>query len=531
MNAAPSTPDRDIGVTQVTPALARMFAGAVLALLGAVTAVEWHAAGAPALAAFRIPVQPTADDRVWTWMMQPNRELLSALQSFERRVEDEGWLARRLIPPVQRFKLSRLRLGNESVYAGRDGWLQYRPDVDFVTGRGFLDPGRLRRRALAPGAAVQSDPVRAITDFAAQLRERGIVLVVMPTPVKPELTASTLGGPVTGRVTNASFAGFVQRLQAAGVTVFDPAPHAGGDYLRADTHWTPSAVERVAAALADVVREAAGLDGTAAPFERVARLFTGRGDLVAMLGEGAPASHRAGEAVTVQEVVQGAARWQPDPAAAVLLLGDSFSNIFSQDALGWGRGAGLAEQLSFHLRQPVDRIVRNDAGAHATRATLARELQRGRDRLAGKRVVVWQFANRELAQGDWKLIPMRVERPPVSRFLLPEPGAAMEVRGTVAALSALPLPGRVPYADHIAAVHLVDVKGGTDAELGEAYVFLWSMTNHTPTAAGRWRAGDDVRVRLRRWSDVAADLESFNRSELEDERLLLAEPAWGENVP
>lgn len=531
MSAAPSTPDRDIGVTQVTPTLSRVFAGAVLALLCAVTLAEWRVAGLPAAAGFRIPVQPTADDRVWTWMMQPNRELLSALQSFEQRVEDEGWLARHLIPPVQRFKLSRLRLGNESVYAGRDGWLQYRPDVDYVTGRGFLDPGRLRRRALAPGAAVQPDPVRAITEFAEHLRARGIALVVMPTPVKPELIASTLGGPVTGRVANASFAEFVERLQAAGVTLFDPAPFVGGDYLRTDTHWTPSAVERVAAALAEVVRGAAGLDGAAASFEHVARPLTGRGDLVAMLGEGAPASYRAGEPVTAQEVVQGAARWQPDPASTVLLLGDSFSNIFSQDALGWGRGAGLAEQLSYYLGAPVDRIVRNDAGAHATRATLARELQRGRDRLAGKRVVVWQFANRELAQGDWKLIPMEAKQAPVSRFLVPEPGEGLEVRGTVAAISALPLPGRVPYADHIAAVHLVDVKGGAGAEPGEAYVFLWSMTNHTPTAAGLWRVGDDVQVRLRRWSDVAAELESFNRSELEDERLLLAEPAWGETLP
>ena len=35
--------------------------------------------------------------------------------------------------------------------SGRDGWLFYRPDVEYITGRGFLDPAQLRRR-VAGGA-------------------------------------------------------------------------------------------------------------------------------------------------------------------------------------------------------------------------------------------------------------------------------------------------------------------------------------------------------------------------------------------
>ena len=50
----------------------------------------------------------------------------------------------------------------------------------------------------------------------------------------------------------------------------------------------------------------------------------------------------------------------------------------------------------------VDVIAQNDSGAFATRQALARELAGGEDRLAGKRVVVWEFASRELAVGDWK---------------------------------------------------------------------------------------------------------------------------------
>jgi hypothetical protein len=96
--------------------------------------------------------------------------------------------------------------------------------------------------------------------------------------------------------------------------------------------------------------------------------------------------------------------WEPDPKADVLLLGDSFTNVFTMDFMGWGAGAGLAAQLAVALGRPVDVIAQNDSGAFATRQALALELAGGNDRLAGKRVVVWEFAVRELSVGDWKPI-------------------------------------------------------------------------------------------------------------------------------
>ena len=110
------------------------------------------------------------------------------------------------------------------------------------------------------------------------------------------------------------------------------------------------------------------------------------------------------EAVTVRRVTHADGTvWRPSPSADVLLLGDSFTNIYSLSTLGWGDGAGFAEQLSYELERPVDRITQNDEGAHATRVALRRA---GADRLAGKRVVIYQFAARELGLGDWRLLPV-----------------------------------------------------------------------------------------------------------------------------
>lgn len=109
------------------------------------------------------------------------------------------------------------------------------------------------------------------------------------------------------------------------------------------------------------------------------------------------------ETVWLRRVVQSdGSPWRATRGADVLLLGDSFSNIYSLESMGWGTSAGFAEHLSLALRRPVDRLVQNDEGAFATRAMVQREPER----LRGTRVVIYQFAVRELAQGDWKVLPI-----------------------------------------------------------------------------------------------------------------------------
>ncbi len=54
------------------------------------------------------------------------------------------------------------------------------------------------------------------------------------------------------------------------------------------------------------------------------------------------------------------------------------------------------------------------------------------------------------------------------------------------------------------------------------------MRENVWTRAARLRVGDKVTLRLRAWSDVAAQYEQTNRSELDDPELQLEEPVWGE---
>ncbi len=167
-------------------------------------------------------------------------------------------------------------------------------------------------------------------------------------------------------------------------------------------------MEAVAEALARFIEQHAGPLETGDPGYRIERVEArNTGDIARMLDLPVGASWFPSERVWLRRVLQpDGSPWRPSRSAEVLLLGDSFTIIYSLESNGWGTSAGFAEQLSYALRRPVDRLVENGGGAFATRAVLLRDL----DRLEGKRVVVYQFANRELAFGDWKVLPLPAPR-------------------------------------------------------------------------------------------------------------------------
>jgi alginate O-acetyltransferase complex protein AlgJ len=114
-------------------------------------------------------------------------------------------------------------------------------------------------------------------------------------------------------------------------------------------------------------------------------------------------------------------------------------------------------------------------------------------------------------------------------FVVPPTGEIWTVTGRIAAISAVPRPGAVPYRDHILSVHLVDLEGAP-VPGGQAVVYTWSMRGFELTDAARWQIADRVRLRLRAWRDVAHEYDGVNRSELSDARVMLEEPCWGEPV-
>jgi alginate O-acetyltransferase complex protein AlgJ len=161
-------------------------------------------------------------------------------------------------------------------------------------------------------------------------------------------------------------------------------------------------------ALANFINENIDLPSIkSAAYIRHAMHFSGEGDIAAMLKLPAQQKMFSSQAVTIEQIKTSEDEmWRPDENADILLLGDSFTNIYSLEGMGWGEAAGFAEQLSFALQRPLDRIAINAGGALSSRQELWKQMQRGRDRLRGKRLVIYEFAARDLYSGDWRLFTL-----------------------------------------------------------------------------------------------------------------------------
>jgi alginate O-acetyltransferase complex protein AlgJ len=258
----------------------------------------------------------------------------------------------------------------------------------------------------------------------------------------------------------------------------------------------------------------------------------GVGDIAALLKLPRTQKLYPPQTITLQQVFYNRTLWRASADAEVLLLGDSFSNIYSLAAMGWGEAAGLAEHVSYRLNRPLDCILQNSDGAFATRETLSRELARGRDRLAGKKVVIWEFAERELMFGNWKLLSMKLGEPKPSTFYSEPPEEGVSVTATVLAMTPFPRPGSVPYKDHYFSVHLEEIEGTGLPGNVQAVAYTWDMREvrgqATSTPASRWRPGDRVKLRLTPWPGAHPERDSFNKSLFPDGPLSLEQPVWAD---
>lgn len=464
--------------------------------------------------------------------LDANHAALAGMENFETSLEDSSKSVAAVRPTTLDFLLRFGAAGSEEAYVGRDGWLFYRPDVD---------PLWMSRNTPSEAAA-------SLAQLAAELAARRILLVFVAVPGKATIHPEKIGfGEFTQPVLPAGWENFSDEVARAWEKVAAPdapAPvvvDATGllwqrkqstgqtQFLRTDSHWTPAAIEAVAQEIARAVRGTDDLpEGTAdLPKEKIA----GVGDTARMLELPEGSVFLRPQSVKVARLPG----WSPAASAEVLLLGDSYSNIYSAEDLGWGTEAGLAEQLSLLLGAPVDRLSRNDAGAFEARQMLASAWAKEGARFEPKKVIVWQLAMRELLAGDWSHVPLPAGPTAAatreeSGFFVAPAGEPLEVVGTIRALGSMPRPGETPYADFLTAVHLGDLRDAASGNKldGEALAYVFTMRDRSLLPAANLVAGQEVRARLLNYGENAGRLEQLNRSELDDVELMLQEPNFAE---
>jgi hypothetical protein len=339
----------------------------------------------------------------------------ASLKQFEERLARESALGTRARLLYRECLMRWIGQGNEKIVVGQSGFLFFLQEVEMAAG-----PGLLKRRSVGvrgidgePRRA-STDAVGAIVDFERQLRASGIHLVFMPLPVKPFIYPEqvwpgypTAAGPAWNRDRDA----FKARLAEAGVDVLDitddlwnaKARSEESLFLKLDTHWTPRglavAADRLAAHIKPFLPETAQ-DRFTTRNQRV----TNYGDLLRILEIEPSSGLFAPQTVEIVQVLKSGELATGDDFSPVLLLGDSFTNIYRRTEMEWGAGAGLGEQLMLRLNLGVQVIAINGGGATAVRETLAHKPAA----LSHKMVVVWACSARDLYDEAvaWDHIPL-----------------------------------------------------------------------------------------------------------------------------
>jgi alginate O-acetyltransferase complex protein AlgJ len=344
----------------------------------------------------------------------------ASLKRFEETLASESDLAARARKLYQAWLLRWLGQGNDKIVVGRDGFLFFRTEVEMAAGPGFLQRRVIRQRGTqdASKRESRSSALDIIVDFDRQLRARGIHLVFVPLPVKPSIYPEEVwpGYPTSaGPACNRDRAAFKARLTDGGVDVLDvtddlwqaKARAAGKLFLKLDTHWTPQGLSVVADRLAAHVKP--HLPGPAQlALTTRSQTVTNFGDLLRMLEVRAGSAVFSPQTVEIVQVLDSDKLAEGDDSAPVLLLGDSFANIYHRKELEWGEGAGLGEQLMLRLGVGVQVIAINGGAATAVREALAQKP----GALSRKKVVVWTCSVRDFFDEAvaWEPVPLPGEQ-------------------------------------------------------------------------------------------------------------------------
>jgi hypothetical protein len=334
------------------------------------------------------------------------------LRQFEKDLEEYSFFEENIRPVYQLARyFVRRGLGHKAIL-GREGWYFYHPGVKYLTQPYYKD-----RAELMPEG---KDPIEVISDFSKQMQSRGIQLVVVPIPGKASIYPDKLTSLVEpGQPVHAHTRRFIEELRKADVEVIDVhqvflKSRADADrdnrllYMKTDTHWTGHGVVLAARVIAERIKRELWYREMEPPpgerFERIQVTAERRGDIPKMTKIPLQDKLFDSEIVDAFQVVEKGSRelYQDDPQSPVLWLGDSFSRVFQTDA---PKSAGIIANLAYELQMPIASIV-NDGGA----STLVRQqLARNPKLLWGKRLIIWEFIERDIRFGMRGWQPIKYE--------------------------------------------------------------------------------------------------------------------------
>lgn len=488
-----------------------------------------------------------------------NPNLRDHLRAFESELEAAPY-AKTIRRWMQQKLTAWFGEGNVKTVVGGNGRLYLEAAIDGLVGYGPLkaEPDSVMKD---PDRPVWTPPLPVIEKFAAQLKERGIELMLVPVPVKPMIYPEDIGkGKWDGPVRHRDQEKLYTKLREAGVEVVDYADlfwslkKDGPVYLKQDTHWTQSAMQRAAVEVAAKIKSKlwfADVKGELAVSDETLQR-NHIGDLVGMLDLARPGELFELESQTLEIVNDRSSggRVGNDQQSPIVLLGDSFVNIYDAPRIGFGDpnwealdgndsqppiGAGFAQHLAAQLGTALNTYTADGGGATGVRKEFADQPD---DKVRAKKLVVWVIASRDLllsetpglaAKVHWRDVEFskRISKTPPQWVA----GNAPEVVVEAELKERTPLqdPKSTPYKEAIySAIFTVDgkVAGDLKIEGDEVPAYLWGFRDRKVLASGRLEVGRKYRLTLVPWASKT-NLQSVQKM---DDLLVLSDWWFVEKV-
>lgn len=325
------------------------------------------------------------------------------LRRLETSLESRCGLTQRIRPWAQFVRFILLHDTGDKALLGCSGWFFYRPAVQYL-----VEP-------YSPGDTdAQGDIFDAIVSFRDELSKRSIRLLVVIAPNKasvyPEMLAARASA--AGTSVNPATRDVLTKLDQAGVEVVDlfevyrqarQSPDNPAWYLAQDSHWSPEGMRLAAQTVASRLLDSGWVRKGPIEYELKPRMVERYGDVLRMIRTPQIERLYRPERLGCTQVLETktAEPYADDPNSPVLVLGDSFLRIYERDEPG---SAGFVSHLAHELGFGLTSIL-NDGGA----STLVRQqLARKPELLSGKKVVVWEFVERDIRFGTegWQVVPL-----------------------------------------------------------------------------------------------------------------------------
>jgi hypothetical protein len=352
------------------------------------------------------------------------------LRGYESELEKTSVFANTLRPYMQFSRYLLFQDLGEKAVLGRNGWFFYKPDVDYNVRPWVLDK---RSFIVDPnGIPFTDDPVRAVVKFKEQLEQMGIELLVVVIPGKPsvypDMLNSSISASASGQITHSLR--MIDEIKSRGVETVDlftafaeerthDAEFGDSIYLQKDTHWKSRAVRRAAREVARRIKQYPWYNPGTFEYAIDSVVIDRVGDVGVMSTLPQFKIHDlnpvfATEATKCYQVFlvsrdetgieTGRTLYRDDFSnSTILLIGDSFSRIFQGDE---PRSAGWISHIAAELSQPIASIVSDGGASTLVRQTLSRKTSV----LKGKRLVIWEFVERDIRFGaeGWKDVTLEV---------------------------------------------------------------------------------------------------------------------------